>query len=60
MIDIPKNVEIIQINVDIPENKVFAKEHDIDTVPVLMFEDGRKLAGGKVTSKQMREFLGGI
>ena len=50
-INIPKDIEIVGVNVELEENKNFAKENDIDRVPVLMLETGEKLVG--VTNKDI-------
>lgn len=59
MIEIPKDVELVELNTDIQENKDFAHQKGVSTVPTLLFEDGRMLTGGKVTKRQLLEFLGG-
>lgn len=55
-IKIPQEIEIVQKNVSMEENKIFAKEHGINTVPALMFEDGRILKG-LITRDNLISFL---
>lgn len=43
VVDMPEDVELVNINVENEENKAFALKNEIEKVPVLMFEDGRKL-----------------
>jgi len=54
--EIPSDVEIIQKNVELSENKDFAKNNNINKVPVLMFENGNKLEG-HIPMSQLLEFL---
>lgn len=59
-INLPKNIEIVPMNVGIEENKTKAKELGISAVPVLMFEDGRKLEGKKTKEEIINFINGGI
>ena len=59
MIQIPADVEIIELNTDVLENKEFAKSKGVSLVPTLMREDGKMLTGGKTTKQEVIEFLGG-
>lgn len=54
--EIPKDVEIVEMNVGIEENKILAKNNGIDTVPALMKEDGSILIG-KMTKQNVLDFL---
>lgn len=56
-IGIPENVELIPMDVGVIENLEIAKEFGLEKVPVLMFEDGRKLEGMR-TAEELRSFLG--
>ena len=46
-IEIPEDIEIINLNVNEETNKAIAKENSIDKVPALMFENGIKIVGLK-------------
>jgi predicted DsbA family dithiol-disulfide isomerase len=55
-IHIPENIELIPKNIEIEENKKFAKENGIDKVPALMNEEGLKIIGLK-TESEILDFL---
>jgi thiol-disulfide isomerase/thioredoxin len=57
-IEIPDNVEIVEMNVAEDNNKNFAKSKGINTVPALMKESGEFITG-KMTKTSVLEFLGG-
>jgi glutaredoxin len=57
-INIPKDIEIINMNINLEENKELAKENEINKVPSLMFENGIKLVGLK-TEEETLNFLKG-
>lgn len=57
--DIPSNIQLIRVNVEIEENKRDAKEKGINSVPVLLFEDGRMLSGSK-SREEIINFIGGV
>jgi predicted DsbA family dithiol-disulfide isomerase len=56
-IEIPKQIELINSNIAIDENKNLAKENGIDKVPSLLFENGNKLVGLK-SKEEIIEFIG--
>lgn len=57
-INIPEDIEIINMNINLEENKELAKENKINKVPSLMFENGIKLVGLK-TEEETLNFLKG-
>lgn len=56
-LNVSDKFDLVQLNVELPENKKMAVEKGIKIVPVLMLEDGRMLEGMK-TEKEIVEFLG--
>jgi len=55
---LPENIEVIELNVGDEKNKELAKKNEIDKVPALMFEDGRKIIGSK-TKQEVIDFING-
>ena len=53
LIDIPEEIEVIELSVNNEENKNMARDNGITTVPALMFENGKKFIG--VKKKQIVE-----
>jgi len=52
------NIELIPLNIGEEDNYNIAKEKGFDTVPVLLFEDGRFLKGSKsLTLDELNKFL---
>ncbi len=45
IIEIPENIEIINLNVELNENKILAKNNSIEKVPALLSEKGIKIVG---------------
>lgn len=46
-INIPDGIQISEIDASLEENKTLLEKHNIEKVPVLLFEDGRRLDGMK-------------
>ena len=44
-IQIPEDIEIVEINTLLEEHKQLVDEYEIENVPVLSFETGQKLIG---------------
>ncbi len=55
-IDIPSNIEIVEMNVGEENNKKLAKEMGVEKVPTLVKENG-SLITGKIDRKTLLEFL---
>jgi CBS domain-containing protein len=46
-IEIPEYIKVIEIDASLEENKALLEEYKIEKVPVLQFENGRRLDGMK-------------
>jgi thiol-disulfide isomerase/thioredoxin len=55
--EIPEDINIIEKNVGIEENKILAKSFGLDGVPALVFPNGNKLIGSKNTKEQILNFI---
>lgn len=55
-IKIPNIIKLLELNVEIEENKIFAKKHNINKVPCLMFENGNKISG-KIKGSDITKFI---
>ena len=58
-IELPKEIELVVIDVMKPENKHYLIEFNITSVPVLMFENGKRLNGATNKNKVV-EFINGL
>lgn len=56
-IKIPEDIELIELNVDLPENKKLAKEYGANGVPFLIFKDGDVFLEGSQTRESVINFL---
>lgn len=46
-IELPEDVELIEIDAGLSENKEFVGKSEVEKVPVLLFENGKRLIGVK-------------
>lgn len=56
-IKIPDGIELVELNVDFPENKELAKSYGAKKVPFLVFEDNSKSIEGSQTRESVIDFL---
>ena len=58
-IEIPENIELIEIDVELEENKDMVRKHRVSGVPTLSFDNGKQLVG--LTNKEkILQFINGI
>jgi glutaredoxin len=46
-IELPEDIELVEIDAGLEENKEFVEEKEIEKVPVLLFENNKRLIGVK-------------
>ncbi|GEM_PF-4803282 len=46
-VDLPEDVELVEIDASLEENKHLLVENKVEKVPVLLFENGKRLYGVK-------------
>jgi thiol-disulfide isomerase/thioredoxin len=58
-LELPENIELIEVNASLAENKELVEQYNIEKVPVLVFEDDSKRLIGVKPKIIVEQFLKG-